>query len=190
MSRVDLQQARILDAAQKRMIKFGYRKVTMDELASDLGMSKNTIYKYFASKELIAVALVNRLQDEINSGLERIEKAQSGSLKIFSYSIAFLRRQLGLWFAHFFKEVSLELPELWREFMRFRNEKILDIRKHVERGIKRGEFRRVNPAIALEAYLGAIKAVVNPRFLEQEGLSFDKALDAVLDIWALGILKK
>ena len=36
------------------MIKFGYRKVTMDEIAADLHISKNTIYKFFVGKEEIA----------------------------------------------------------------------------------------------------------------------------------------
>jgi len=38
---------KILNAAEKRMVKFGYRKVTMDGIAQDLTMSKNTIYKFF-----------------------------------------------------------------------------------------------------------------------------------------------
>ena len=34
-----------------------FRKVTMDEIASDLHMSKNTIYKLFVGKEEIAKSL-------------------------------------------------------------------------------------------------------------------------------------
>ena len=181
---------RILNVAEKRMLKFGYRKVTMDEIAGDLGMSKNTIYMQFIGKEEIAKSLVKRLQGKINSGLDNIEKSEKDPLKIFSNSIALLRKQLGPWFEHFFKELPVELPEAWNEFLRYRNEKILSIRKFVESGIKKGTFRKVNPSIAVEAYLGAVKAVVNPRFLEQESLSFDQVLEAVLDIWASGILKK
>ena len=190
MGRQHVATERILNVAEKRMLKFGYRKVTMDEIAQDLGMSKNTIYKQFIGKEEIAKSLVKRLQGKINSGLDNIEKSEKDPLKIFSNSIALLRKQLGPWFEHFFKELPVELPEAWNEFLRYRNEKILSIRKFVESGIKKGTFRKVNPSIAVEAYLGAVKAVVNPRFLEQESLSFDQVLEAVLDIWASGILKK
>lgn len=190
MDRQHVVTERILNVAEKRMLKFGYRKVTMDEIAQDLGMSKNTIYKQFIGKEEIAKSLVKRLQGKINSGLDNIEKSEKDPLKIFSNSIALLRKQLGPWFEHFFKELPVELPEAWNEFLRYRNEKILSIRKFVESGIKKGTFRKVNPSIAVEAYLGAVKAVVNPRFLEQESLSFDQVLEAVLDIWASGILKK
>jgi AcrR family transcriptional regulator len=178
---------KILNAAEKRMVKFGYRKVTMDEIAQDLHMSKNTIYKEFVGKEEIAKALVKRLQQQLNAGLDNIEKSQKDPLRIFSDSVLLLRRQLGPWFEHFFREIPTELPSLWEEFLHYRNEKILDIRSLVENGSRNGIFRRVNPSIATEAYLGAVKAIMNPRFLEQENLTFEQALDAVLDIWSNGI---
>lgn len=190
MEKAGTVREKILNAAQARMLKFGFRKVTMDEIAQDLSMSKNTIYRQFISKEEIAGFLVKRLQSDINRGLEKIEKSEKGPLIIFSDSIALLRKKLGPWFELFFKEAPVELPEVWEGFLRYRNEKILGIRKLVEAGIRKGFFRNVNPAIAVEAYLGAVKAVVNPRFLEQEGLSFDNALEAVLDIWANGIMRK
>ncbi len=184
-----LVKEKILNASEKRMVKFGYRKVTMDEIALDLHMSKNTIYKVFVGKEDIAKALVKRLQQQLNAGLINIEKVQKDPLMIFSDSVLLLRKQLGPWFEHFFREIPAELPALWEEFLDFRNEKIMGIHSLVGKGSKNGTFRRVNPSIATEAYLGAVKAITNPRFLEQENLTFDQALDAILDIWSNGILK-
>jgi AcrR family transcriptional regulator len=178
---------KVLNAAEKRMVKFGYRKVTMDEIAQDLHMSKNTIYKEFVGKEEIAKALVKRQQQQLNRALDNIEKTQTDPLRVFSDSVLLLRRQLGPWFEHFFREIPTELPALWEEFLHYRNEKILGIRSLVEKGSRSGIFRRVNPSIATEAYLGAVKAIMNPRFLEQENLTFEQALDAVLDIWSNGI---
>jgi len=187
MTKDILNQEKILNAAQKRMVKFGYRKVTMDEIAGDLGMSKNTIYKSFAGKEEIAKALTHRLQQHLDKSLNNIEKAQKDPLQIFSDSVLLLRQQLGPWFEYFFRELQTELPDLWEEFLRFRNGKILKIRLLVEKGSRNRLFRKVNPSIATEAYLGAVKAITNPRFLEQENLTFAQALDAVLDIWSNGI---
>ena len=56
-NRKEMIAEKILDASENRMVKFGYRKVTMDEIAQDLAMSKNTIYLYFRSKVDIAKAL-------------------------------------------------------------------------------------------------------------------------------------
>ena len=42
---------KILNAAQKEFMQFGYTKVTVDEVAKSAGVSKKTIYQYFNSKE-------------------------------------------------------------------------------------------------------------------------------------------
>jgi len=178
---------KILNAAEKRMIKFGYRKVTMDEISQDLRMSKNTIYNLFVGKEEIAQGLIKRLQQQLNMGLDNIEKTQKDPLRIFSDSVLLLRKLLGPWFEHFLRDIPTELPALWEEFLHFRNEKILGIRSLVEKGTRNGTFRHINSSIATEAYLGAVKAVTNPRFLEEENLTFDQALEAVLDLWSNGI---
>ena len=145
---------KVLNAAEKRMVKFGYRKVTMDEIALDLHMSKNTIYKQFVGKEEIAKALVKHLQQQLNTNLDNIEKTQKDPLKIFSDSILLLRKEVGPWFEHFFREISTELPSLWEEFLHFRNEKILGIRSLVEKGCRSGIFRQVNPSIATRGISG------------------------------------
>jgi AcrR family transcriptional regulator len=180
-------QEKILNAAARRMIKYGYRKVTMDEIAADLHMSKNTIYKSFAGKEKIAQALIKRLQLQLNKGLNDIEKGKKDPLTIFSDSVLLMRQELGPWFEIFFREIQIELPELWEEFLQFRNEKILKIRSLLVKGSKNRIFRQINPSIATEAYLGAVKAITNPRFLEEEHITFEQALDAVLDIWSNGV---
>ena len=141
----------------------------------------------FVGKDEIAKALIKRLHLRLNAGLDNIEKTQKDTVLIFSDSVLLLRKELGPWFEHFFRELPTELPVLWEEFLHFRNEKIMGIRLLVESGSKKGIFRRVNASIATEAYLGAVKAVTNPRFLDEQNITFDQALDAVLDLWSNGI---
>jgi len=43
MKKPDPVAEKILAAAEARMVRLGYHKVTMDEIAADLRMSKNTI---------------------------------------------------------------------------------------------------------------------------------------------------
>lgn len=180
---------KILTAAQTRMVRFGYHKVTMDEIAADLRMSKNTIYLCFPSKIDIAKGLVARIRDKINDYQFKVEKMENDPLKIISLNILFLQQELAPWFEHFLKDIQLELPELWQEFVDFRSEKVMDLEKLVASGIKKGKFRPVNPALAVRAYLGAVNNIINPEILQQEGVSFQQALETVMDIWSKGIVK-
>ena len=181
---------KILNIAEKRMIKFGYRKVTMDEIAQDLVMSKNTIYKHFTSKIELVEALFKRLEKEINQELSLIEESSKDPLEIISKSIFFIQHKLAPWFEHFLGDIKFELPDLWQQFVNFRNEKISEIKKLIEDGIKKGRFRKINAALALQVYMGGIDQVINPGFLEKEKISFADALEGVLDVWSSGVLKK
>ena len=56
---------RILKAAEELFLKFGIRSVTMDEIASKLGISKKTIYMHFEDKDAIVHEVAtNRMKHE------------------------------------------------------------------------------------------------------------------------------
>ena len=54
----------ILNAAQKRFGLYGLEKTTMREIASDLNISKGALYYYFADKEQLCKAVVEKEQEE------------------------------------------------------------------------------------------------------------------------------
>ncbi len=62
----------ILAAAQKRFARFGFAKVTMDEIAQDLGIGKASLYYYFPTKESIIREVILREQQRFNEALSAI----------------------------------------------------------------------------------------------------------------------
>jgi TetR/AcrR family transcriptional regulator len=52
----------ILNAAHRRFITYGYSKVTMDEIADDIGMGKASLYYYFPTKDDIFRRIIEREQ--------------------------------------------------------------------------------------------------------------------------------
>jgi len=169
-------EERILAATEKRMVKFGYRKVTMDEIAQDLVMSKNTIYKYFPSKDHIVKVLLERMKRRIDQQQIDIEKSNAEPLDVIYKNILYLQHELAPWFINFLPDIQHDLPAQWEVFIRYRTEKILEIEKLVESGIKKGIFKDVNPTIAVRSFLGAIDATINPDLLQHENISFEDVL--------------
>jgi len=53
----------ILEAATPVFLKNGYLGTNMDEIAAVSGVSKQTVYKHFGSKEDLFIAIVSRLTD-------------------------------------------------------------------------------------------------------------------------------
>jgi TetR/AcrR family transcriptional regulator, cholesterol catabolism regulator len=53
-------QIRIQDQAKSLFMKFGFRSVSMDDIANALGISKKTIYHYFTDKDELVQAIVKQ----------------------------------------------------------------------------------------------------------------------------------
>ena len=50
-------EARILDVARPMILQDGYLGLSMDKIASELGLSKGTIYNHFSCKEEVVISL-------------------------------------------------------------------------------------------------------------------------------------
>ena len=72
-SREDL----ILDAADRLLARYGYRKMTIDDLAREAGIGKGTVYLHFRSKEDVVLSHVDRLVNRVIARMREI--AASGA---------------------------------------------------------------------------------------------------------------
>ena len=66
---------RILDAAERLLGRYGYRKMTVDDVASEAGIGKGTVYLSFPSKEEVVLATVDRIVDAVCDEMERIRSS-------------------------------------------------------------------------------------------------------------------
>lgn len=62
----------ILDATDRRLARFGYKKMTIDELAADAGIGKGTVYLHFSSKEEVVLSHVDRIVERLCVRLETL----------------------------------------------------------------------------------------------------------------------
>ncbi len=62
----------ILDAADRLLARNGYRKMTMEDLAQEVGIGKGTIYLHFPSKEEVVLSHVDRIVERLKVELRRL----------------------------------------------------------------------------------------------------------------------
>lgn len=62
----------ILDATDRLLAKSGYKKMTIDDLAKEVGIGKGSIYLHFSSKEEIALSHIDRIIERLKTSLRRI----------------------------------------------------------------------------------------------------------------------
>lgn len=65
----------ILDAADRLLARYGYRKMTMEDLAQEVGIGKGTIYLHFPSKEEVVLSHIDRIVERLKVRLLEIARA-------------------------------------------------------------------------------------------------------------------
>jgi AcrR family transcriptional regulator len=62
----------ILDATDRLLARYGYRKMTVEDIAHEAGIGKGTIYLHFTSKEEVVLSHVDRIVDRLKERLREI----------------------------------------------------------------------------------------------------------------------
>ncbi len=73
---------RILDAAQRLVFRAGARKLSLSEVAARAGVSRPTIYRYFASKEELIDALGKRERRRFNAAMDHAMSGVAGVARL------------------------------------------------------------------------------------------------------------
>lgn len=83
----------ILDATDQFLARFGYKKMTIDDLAQEVGIGKGSIYLHFKSKEEIALShidrIIERLMEKLNAIAESDEKPEESLRQMLAVRVLF-----------------------------------------------------------------------------------------------------
>ena len=73
-----MKEKQIIEAARKLFHKFGFKKVSMDEIANVAGVTKKTIYMHFPSKEELLKYFIKEELSNMKNIVEEVEKKNLG----------------------------------------------------------------------------------------------------------------
>lgn len=74
-------RSRVLDATDRLMARYGYRKMTVDDIATEAGIGKGTVYLAFESKEDVALSCIDRMVDGLLAELRVIAAGSAPHLE-------------------------------------------------------------------------------------------------------------
>lgn len=133
---------RILFKAEELFMQFGIRSVSMDDIANNLGMSKKTLYQYFADKDELVDAVVelhiNKIQDDCQSCKSEANNA--------IHEIFITMERIMIEFSNMNPMLLYDLEKFHHKaYQRFRNHKdkflLQVINNNIEWGIKEELYR-------------------------------------------------
>ena len=67
----------ILEATDRLLARYGYKKMTIDDLAKEVGIGKGSVYLHFESKEEIALSHVDRIVERVKGRLQSIAESKA-----------------------------------------------------------------------------------------------------------------
>lgn len=76
-----MKQEQIIASARKLFYKYGFKRVSMDEIAKEAGVTKRTVYMYFKSKEEILKYFINEEMQKMEDLIKDIEKQKLGLIE-------------------------------------------------------------------------------------------------------------
>jgi len=179
---------RIQKKADELFNKYGIRSVTMDEIASQLGMSKKTIYQYFSDKDELVDAVIaeviefSRLCCE-KDRIEADDAVHEVFLALDMVNKIFRNMNPGILF-----DLERYHPRTFKRFLEHKNKYLYQtIKLNLERGVAEGLYRPdLNIEIVARFRLESMMVAFNPDFFRDTKFSLAQVHHEVLTQFIYG----
>ncbi|MCX6567860.1 MAG: TetR/AcrR family transcriptional regulator [Candidatus Aminicenantes bacterium] len=188
---VDPTRPRIVAIARALFFQRGFLRVTADDLAAELGISKATLYKAFSSKEEMLGAAVREVMNEMAAEVERLIGDDSlGFVEKMVALFTFVGSRLSQFGPLFLRDIQKGAPRIWKEIDDFRRDKIFrNFRVILEAGRREGFFREdVDLDLLLQMFISLIQEFVNPAAILRSGRPPAATFESVIKVFFQGIL--
>jgi AcrR family transcriptional regulator len=164
----------IVAGARHHFLAHGFRGVTMDDLAAELGMSKKTLYTHFPSKTALLEAVIADKLRSVETAMKAVTEDRTADFPArLAAMLACMSRHADEIQPAFIRDVRREAPELFALVQDGRRNVIQrHFGKLLKDGRKAGSIRGDIPVdVMIEMLIGAVDAVINPARMEELGLT-------------------
>ena len=180
----------IVAVARRHFFANGFRGVTMDDLAQDLGISKKTLYEHFPSKTaLVEAAIFDKFRD-IDAELERItSECSSDFAGTLHRLLAYIQQQTEEIQPPFLRDIRRQ-PEIFHHVENRRTELVQRyFGKLIYQGRAAGIVRKDVPAeLITEIILGALEKVINPTKMAELEITPKAGYSALIAVILEGVI--
>ena len=183
---------KIINSSQKLFLTFGFKTVTMDDIANELSISKKTIYNFFNNKTELVTATAYNLHHQLVKGISAIRNKSDDPIKEF-----FEVKDLILEHLHDQRNHSIyQLEKFYPEIYKSVKNKHLDFMiksfgEVLTTGIKFGLFRKnINVDFISRIYFNSISGLMNPEIYPSENYTLEKSLEKYREYFLRSIVTK
>jgi AcrR family transcriptional regulator len=181
----------MVDAARAHFLNHGFRSVTMDDLAEELGISKKTLYAHFQGKlDLLEAVLADKFAG-VEARLKQVTRAHPHDFPATLHQLlAGTQRELDEIKPPFVRDMRQKAPHVFKVVERRRAALIQRyFGKLFVEGQRAGMVRKDVPAkLMIEILLAIVQAILNPPKMEELGMMPKEGFAGILKIVLEGAL--
>ena len=133
---------KILSGSSELFSQYGFKTITMDDIARRVGISKKTLYQHFANKQEVVLESVmwlkNQIYEQCLTAMETSENAIEAMVRVM-HNFDQMHRNIN---PIALLEMERFYPEVFTEFKnKMLEEDVITVRGNIERGIGEGLYR-------------------------------------------------
>jgi len=187
----DVNRQRIVDAARGHFFSHGFRRVTMDDLPLELGISKKTLHAYFPGKfDLLEAVLADKFAG-VEAALKEATRAHPDDFPATLHELlAGLQRELHEIKPPFVRDMRQKAPQVFK-VVEHRRAALIQryFGKLFVQGQHAGMVRKDVPAkLIIEILLALVQAIMNPPKMEELGMLPKEGFSGIIRIVLEGAL--
>jgi TetR/AcrR family transcriptional regulator, transcriptional repressor of aconitase len=185
---ISKEKRKILTYSQNKFFSEGFYKISMDEIAKELGMSKSTLYKNFPSKVDLVRESVQDLVSDVKSKVQNTILEETNAVEKFVNVIKILTITITKFTDKWMSDLQHHAPQIWQEIDETRKKLMyVNISKIIKQGQEEGLILDYPPEIIITIITGAMRNIVNPQFLIATRFSYNDAVHYAFTILLNGI---
>jgi len=183
-------QERIIAKAHELFMRYGFRSVSMDEIATQLGVSKKTIYQFFTDKD----ALVDSIIEMEIKGNEKLCSVQKKECKDAVHEIFLALDHMSEMLENMNPSLMYDLeryhPAAFKKLTGHKNKFFYDVVKdNLERGKKEGLYREeIKTEIIARFRLASTFLVFDGNVFPRDKYTILQLMEEVTDNYLHGIV--
>ncbi|MCF7823530.1 MAG: TetR/AcrR family transcriptional regulator [Candidatus Marinimicrobia bacterium] len=182
-------ESSILEHGLDVIFREGVKGFTVEALASDLAMSKKTIYKFFPSKEVLLQSIFKYITNIIERKFQSILKMEINPLDKFETAVSEIVKTLNRVSISKISELKARYPHIWREIEQFRLARRDDFLTIFIEAQDAGYIRKeLDLELTSILFMNVINEVFQPEFFLRNQIGIKEVLLLFRSIFLRGIV--
>ena len=182
-------RAKIMHSAIELFKQYGFKSVTMDDVARRAGISKKTLYQHFDNKNTIVIDTMVWYKDNLCEACDAIQAASENAVEAFVKIKASFDNVYKEVNPHIIFELQRFYPEGYDQFRKNMERDVASVKVNLDQGVQEGNYREgINTDILSRFHMESCLMIMMPNIIVQDRFDLRLVNQEMMEHFMYGIM--